>query len=170
MNADNVFVCCHQDGRLCCSFVIRCDDTGRTIGYDGMVAGTSGVPELPSPESVLQPASTAVAVTSTSSTARAERRPRLYRAGASGSTQQPILRPSTASIVGPIQVSATRSTRKYNKAPGVDNTSEVSAEKVVFVSDSEDHDVDNKTEAAETVKEGVADGGDATKGESRGAG
>lgn len=38
-------MCCHQDGRLCCSFDFRCGDVGRPVGYDGVVAG-AGLSQL----------------------------------------------------------------------------------------------------------------------------
>lgn len=60
-NTNNAFVCLNQDGRLCCSYVIRCGDAGHTVGYDGVVAGSANLPQLPNHTDILPSDATSVA-------------------------------------------------------------------------------------------------------------
>lgn len=152
-------MCCHQDGRLCCSYVIRCGDTERAVGFDGVVAGTAGLPELPALDSLIQPSPAAVAVTS-SSAASSDLRPHSYSRSSTQSSPATVAVASSATSQVPPAY-----TRKYSKASRVDNSSEVSAKEIIFVSDSEKYDVDNKTETVGYGKEGSA-----ASGESQGAG
>lgn len=150
-------MCCHQDGRLCCSFDFRCGDDGRAVGYDGVVGGT-GLPELQDP--VLQrvptiadpvPAAAAI-IAGTGSPARSisESSTSLHRRT---TTADPVAPPPTSQptgIISRVSPSNIDNTKQYSEALQVDNSSvigsPVSTKKVLFVSDSENHDVDNKTE------------------------
>lgn len=61
-------MCLNQDGRLCCSYVIRCGESGRAVGYDGVVAGSPGVPQLAGPSHILPHDETSIATIETTAT------------------------------------------------------------------------------------------------------
>lgn len=115
--ADHVFVCLDQDGRLCCSYVIRCGDAGRAVGYDGLVAGAASATGGDSPTPV--PGTAAVA-----------------------QLARPAVLPATSSTPSPAAAGATTIRQDAPvpayippQAPRVDNTSAVSAQEVVLVSE-----------------------------------
>lgn len=189
---DTVFMCCHQDGRLCCSFDFRCGDVGRAVGYDGVVAGT-GLPQLQDPiiqhvpaiTNPLQASGTRPPTSLPAPRISTEQQPQLSTTRTTATVaatssvqqsstpqpnqqvQQPLLQHQPESVSGgssdfnvsanassAIRVPSSNNTKQYSEALQVDNSSvignPVSTKKVIFVSDSEKHDIDNKTET-ETI-------------------
>lgn len=126
-----MFVCLDQDGHLCCSFIVRCGDAGRAVGYDGVVAGTPGVPQLPGSA----PSGTAVALVRSTPDPREHAKP------------PPT---STATTATTYAASAPAASSHNSPPPQVDNTSAVSAEKVVSVSGSQDSGNKTETESGDS--------------------
>lgn len=137
------------------------------MGYDGVVAGT-GLPELQ--DAVIQRAP-ALAQQPASGTASTP--PASSPQPQSGSPAPAPTRAAYRGTLPPTQASASaprvpasniniNNTKQYSAALQVDNSSvigdPVSAKKVIFVSDSEQHRVDNKTETETVQGKRQADG------------
>lgn len=153
-----MFVCCRQDGRLCCSFDFRCGDVGRAVGYDGVVGGT-GLPELQDP--VLQRLPTVAESLpdqnvdgSKPSSPISNGNETDGRTSTSTAATAIRLLPSTVEPSG-VGVQTVDNKKQYSEAVQVDNSSvvgnPVSTKKVIFVSDSENHDINNNKTEIENV-------------------
>lgn len=129
------------------------------MGYDGVVAGT-GVPQLPgavlqrpTAAALVQPAAAGAAARTSAVTAGQSEAP---RAQSPTPRLRGTVRPTAPAVsAGPTPSYIDNNNNKqYSEALQVDNSSvignPVSAKKVIFVSDSANHHVDNKTET-ETV-------------------